>query len=1041
MENGGSNIGGDDVVIRDVSADGEQYQEDDVIVPVKKQPVDDVTIAADDWTPASLDAIPVDESLVNGARDVAEREVDLVREQEDVAETGDVTTGNGLAEDQRCFEAAVPEAETAAAADETVGEATEFTEAASISHELQSPEGDGVASATDDDIQIPQQPSTAEYLQEDAAAVPSPATGSSSYDFVKCSFQWSEEQHEVGERVPLPAADIPLESPEPIANPTDPLPPQETVAPSELPSSSPAPSPSTLERQPEPEEAVLSAHSQAAPQPSADDAVPLTQWGQHCWVKEQQEEEQQDATSEERSSAPVEMLRSPSPLGTTVPSGNDFPVETEAAAVGSPEDDVDQSRTFGTVSDAGRSELVSRVDDDVTTDRLQSDWKTGEEQHQQQQQQQQQNWSEDDELRASAGERRQGDSSGPVVQRHPILAPLTIQTRSSAAEQTPPSSGSGSDGATAYLQPLDGSGISPSSLSPGQLQPVNRQPVEKVAPPEITKNVRRMFESGELPDRHEVRRTPLPTEEPLPVESGVFENEPVQNEGVVRGGDNVPGDEVQRGLTKSLLSQWQTKGSEQFRTDRPPINIAEAEGRVAENEPVRRPDVVREDDTDYLAGLPSRGQAKLLRQQWTAKGDAAAAAGPAKDAKAQFLADVAAAEAAERSAVLENEPVRRSDVLREDDNLEEVWLRKGYTRDLAGFWSAPRDAANTGSDTPRRPIELPRGDGAESAVVENEPKRLDGVVRADDPAGDESIAAVEKGRARTMVGLWQNRQTEQPKVREPFRLDMDVSTSDAGVFENAPVALEGVVRSTDAVDEVMGQRGLIRNIAERFQRPDAADQQQRPRGPPRDMIVIDRADGPAVLENEPAPVRADVVRSDPGSFIDVPPVERGTTRNLVACWKNKELEQTSPQLSGDKPSARVLDLAPEAGVYENQPEVRDDVVRADEYEPEVIPVARTRSTRAMWSRREAETDDTDSRKAPPALVRFTPPREVTPPRLHQDDFRSFQTLTLSPSSASSTSPRSASPGAAIVSPQAKQQHQLANEKTMTSSTTLILKSN
>ena len=62
-----------------------------------------------------------------------------------------------------------------------------------------------------------------------------------------------------------------------------------------------------------------------------------------------------------------------------------------------------------------------------------------------------------------------------------------------------------------------------------------------------------------------------------------------------------------------------------------------------------------------------------------------------------------------------------------------------------------------------------------------------------------------------------------------------------------------------------------------------------------------------------------------------------------------------------------LDLARDAGVYENQPEVRNDVIRADEYEPEVIPVARTRSTRAMWSRREAETDDADSRKAPPAV--------------------------------------------------------------------------
>ena len=108
----------------------------------------------------------------------------------------------------------------------------------------------------------------------------------------------------------------------------------------------------------------------------------------------------------------------------------------------------------------------------------------------------------------------------------------------------------------------------------------------------------------------------------------------------------------------------------------------------------------------------------------------------------------------------------------------------------------------------------------------------------------------------------------------------------------------------------MGQRGLIRNIAERFtgRQDDSIDggaDRSRVgisprRGPVPDMVVIDRADGPAVLENEPAQLRPDVFRSDASGYLDQPNVEPGTTRNLVASWKNKEIENNSPQVNNTK---------------------------------------------------------------------------------------------------------------------------------------------
>jgi hypothetical protein len=121
------------------------------------------------------------------------------------------------------------------------------------------------------------------------------------------------------------------------------------------------------------------------------------------------------------------------------------------------------------------------------------------------------------------------------------------------------------------------------------------------------------------------------------------------------------------------------------------------------------------------------------------------------------------------------------------------------------------------------------------------------------------------------------------------------------------VEIHVTIATLPQVEDVMGQRGLIRNIAERFAgRPELDDSVPGAargrsgvsprRGPVPDKIVIERADGPAVLENEPAALRPDVVRSDASDYVDGPKVEPGSTRNLVACWKNKEIENSSPQV-------------------------------------------------------------------------------------------------------------------------------------------------
>lgn len=162
---------------------------------------------------------------------------------------------------------------------------------------------------------------------------------------------------------------------------------------------------------------------------------------------------------------------------------------------------------------------------------------------------------------------------------------------------------------------------------------------------------------------------------------------------------------------------------------------------------------------------------------------------------------VAAAAESGNPSVIENVPDRRpADVIREDDSVEEVWMRKGYTRDLAGFWSSPQQSGGNNAGPPPQ-IELPRVDTTSRSVFENEPSKLDDTVVKAGEYVEEQVA-VEKGRAKTMVNMWQNRQDEQTpsKPRQPIQLVADDSAAvGAGVYENTPVALEGIVRSTDQV--------------------------------------------------------------------------------------------------------------------------------------------------------------------------------------------------------------------------------------------------
>lgn len=255
----------------------------------------------------------------------------------------------------------------------------------------------------------------------------------------------------------------------------------------------------------------------------------------------------------------------------------------------------------------------------------------------------------------------------------------------------------------------------------------------------------------------------------------------------------------------------------------------------------------------------------------------------------------------------------------EEDNAEEEEEsnQPGRIRNLAGFFATQKDDPK---NVKKKRFEV--ADSDETIILENEPERLEGVIRADDPGEWEKPIELEKGWAKNMANIFQNRPLEDNFAsKKPFKMDLEEGAQTI-VLENEPVVLEGVVRSSDKTEDVIGKRGRIKNIAGRFANPQAAGDRDDEGG----------------------------YRKDP---IDVDP---SRSRNVADKWKQQQYEESAPSGGGGGKPKWMLELesAQEYGVFENEPEVRSDVVHADDEQPDVISAQHTRNLRKMWSQIEKE---------------------------------------------------------------------------------------
>lgn len=514
-----------------------------------------------------------------------------------------------------------------------------------------------------------------------------------------------------------------------------------------------------------------------------------------------------------------------------------------------------------------------------------------------------------------------------------------------------------------------------------QQEPVNRQePVEKVQAPETAKNMKSLFESGNIPDLHGVVKT-VDVERDLQIPgSGVFENTPTRLEGVVRS-DEVyvqEGEEVMSGSTKSRLDDYLEKSKNKFVINRKPVHVAEDEGKVLENTPIKRDDVIREGDIlEPVESLPKEGQATILKHQWA-------------NMKEEFVKDNKPIQLVERENeqhVFENQPERRQDVLREEDLLEDGGLKIGLTSNMKNYWVNYKDTEIYARD---RPIDLP-GPEAPTGILENEPIRLEGVVREEDSTDE--IAAIEKGKAKNLVNRWQSID-ERFQGKGAFDLQNELAAGkEAGVFENQPDVLrEGVIKCDEAVQEVMTKEGVAKQMNERFHDTEFWNPKIQKGAP-----VMDLAEGPGVHENIPSALDPEVIRCSVDSELisEIRRQQSGATANLVGKWVRNDVEGAD-LLMPDKSyfhDPRILlekEKAKDAGIYENKPDVRKDVYREDDDQLEMIPAQKAKSLKQLWMKMGEETP---KETGVPKQIRFTPPREKSPPGM-DNGFTSVEHINL-----------------------------------------------
>ncbi|XP_070199388.1 uncharacterized protein [Littorina saxatilis] len=444
-------------------------------------------------------------------------------------------------------------------------------------------------------------------------------------------------------------------------------------------------------------------------------------------------------------------------------------------------------------------------------------------------------------------------------------------------------------------------------------------------------------------------------------EEGVYENAPQQRSDVVRESDRDIGAELPsvgaaRNIRdKFLTGQVENRSSTVKREITPPAGAVD--GGVFENQPQYNPDVVHHGEETQNEILPEQGTTRNMAarfKEMEKQGSVPVPSGkraitPDRSGKVEFVSEprghIEKYEPQVQAGIFESQPSHREDVVRSDQLPEEVLPEIGAAKNIAQRFK--QMSTDNASSTPRGKREItPDNSGrvefvseptgyvekyqgrADSGVFESQPSDRDDVVKAD--LYQEEVLP-ERGMARNIAARFKEMENTTKSPPSPTKYkeitpprENGTSARTAGVFESQPQVSSDVVHSGEHVEEVLPERGMAKNIANRFRQLSSSD--SAPKSPRAKKEFTPPPGGAGVYENNPKQfipdynrpaesgileskpeVRNDVVRGDEGPQTEQELPERGYTRNLLSAWKQRESESAKISPTG---SGKVKEFTP-----------------------------------------------------------------------------------------------------------------------------------
>lgn len=477
-----------------------------------------------------------------------------------------------------------------------------------------------------------------------------------------------------------------------------------------------------------------------------------------------------------------------------------------------------------------------------------------------------------------------------------------------------------------------------------KIQEESAKPVvgkRQASPPKGTGPVEYVSEPRTVIEKHEQK-----------VEGGIFENQPVSEEGVVKSYDTLDDVKPEQGYAKNVLAKFK-----------------EIESQVQNRPP---PSPKRELTPDRFTKGEYVSEPRSTFEKYEGKTE---------------------------SGIFESQPQEDKDVVKSYEHGQEVLPEQGMARNLVSKFkeyqsqsklpTSPREKKELTPDRltkgeyvsePRSTFEQYEGQ-VEAGVYESKPQDRGDIVKSGEYY-EEPLP--EQGYAKNVISKFKDIQkgggspakspSNKQKELTPPRQD-----TFSGVLENQPQERSDVVHSYDVYQEELPETGTTRNLLNKFKeiQHSGSNSPASPRlkkeftpppqsgvyenTPTKGIVYEERVAESGILENNPER-REGVAREEEPSAGTVEFPERGYAKNMVSKWKQLETEHSksaspSPRYkeftppreepriksplspkspAGTNSSVHPRDLPGQyqeqmaPGIYENEPNHREDIAREED---------------------------------------------------------------------------------------------------------------